>query len=193
MLDLFAEQRLADDAEMARCSLQAVCDPRTLPDTHEADERQLAALLGPEKLARFDTYQESLLERKQVIHLRSRLDAANMLSDADSERLITALSQERYRIQEELSFSGESFAVYGGSFGATLVPGINGGGSASDAARLELAATYNRRTRARAAQILTPAQTRALEQIQDEALTGVRRSLEYEALSRATQMTGAAN
>jgi hypothetical protein len=81
---------------------------------YEQDEREdqekLAALLGPDKHARFQEYMESRATRLQVDQLRPQFTGNDLLRDDQVEPLIAALHVERARFEQELREYRESIS-----------------------------------------------------------------------------------
>ena len=131
---------------------------------HDAD---LAALLGSERFQRFETYKQSLPERRRVNAFRAELDQASALNEETGERLISALASERLRAQAE---AGPESA----DDPDTMVWGIASGGSVKiktndpnlvESATAQLA-SHDKRMAQAAAPTLSTAQFQAFTEFQ---------------------------
>jgi hypothetical protein len=175
LIDVLAEQYLAESEAFARCTLQPPCNYRALSaDSRAVQQRAITDLLGAEKQERFEEYTYSSTERHMVSRfLRDKIPAGSQLSEEDSERFIAALADERKLVETEIKQRGlEPFfhPMEGVAFAfstSIFEPG-------NSAERLREAAEYNRRIHARAKAILTPQQLAAFEQMQEAAIVGLK-------------------
>lgn len=174
LIDLLALQQAENQARYARCELDGPCDVQKIGQ-YGADTttQEIANLLGPEGQQKYSQYRMSVSEREGVTQFRSRLADPTHLPDDTAEALITALADERTRISTEASQRGVSLDGIGNGNGMVWIS------TASDSpeARFESAKENSRRFRARAADVLTPAQMRTFEEMQDELLLSMRHQL----------------
>ena len=106
VLSVEAEQTLKDEARRARCRLDPSCNVQSLPIDLQSQQKAIKELLGAEKFDEYERYQQTLYQRLEVRELRSRLDAANVLSDEQAEALIAALYEEGERYAAEARAMG---------------------------------------------------------------------------------------
>jgi hypothetical protein len=174
MIALLALQQAENQARYARCYLDSPCEVEKMdrygPDTAT---QEIANLLGPEGQQKYAQYQTSVAEREAVAQFRTRLGDATHLRDENAEALIDVLADERQRISEEASQRGTGLTGIGNGVGMVWV---SEAGASADA-RYESARENSRRLRARAAEVLTPAQMRAFDEMQDELLLSTRQQL----------------
>lgn len=125
-------------------------------DRLEAD-REIAALVGESKLQEFREFESTLAERHQVKELRlALLDSSEPLMGDKTERLISALHQERLRFEEELAAMSTAQAAEPQSmeFLATNSEYV-----------LERLAEFERRQLKAAGALLSPGQLKAYREI----------------------------
>jgi hypothetical protein len=184
LLELFALQHLESQERHARCAQQPDCADLA-PNYPDPREREIADLLA-DRQARFEAYRNSLGEREAVTQLRARLPEGQTLSEANAEHLIAALADERNRLHQEAAARGSGLTD--SSVGAGLVFSAAEGGSLEQ--RYETARQNSQRLRDRAAPYLTPAQRRAFDEMQDEALLSLRSQLRNKELFTAGNGSG---
>jgi hypothetical protein len=125
--------------------------------------------------------------RLQVRELRSRLDAANGLSDEQTEALVAAMRDERDQFETEARETGRSMSYFGSRIGAVMAASqASGSEPLSDAEVLDSAQDFATRLRKRAADVLSAEQMRQFVAIQDEQLTQVKMMLRQRADARAS-------
>lgn len=188
LIDVLAEQFFARSEAYARCTLQPPCDYRVVSrETSAAQQTALTGLLGPERARRFEQYTYSDVERGLVAnYLRGRFPAGSELSEAESERFIAALADERGLVETEIKQRGLepfSYPMEGVAFTFSSSPFQPG----SSDERLKEAADYNRRIHARAEAVLTQDQLAAFEQMQEAAIVGLKFWLRKQERDLATQ------
>jgi len=177
LLALLGEQDLRNEEQELR---DVIAGRRFTKDTAVLDddvEDKLDALLGDERKKRWDTYQDTLPERRSVIDLRARL-GDTPLGEAAAQQLTEAMRDERARFATETrQFTGPS--SYNDSY-----PEYARLKSEDLAARLKFreeqiarAADYYTRIRERAAAFLTVQQLQRLEQIHESKLANLRANL----------------
>ncbi len=163
LLELLANQFIEMRKTGLQCKYESDCGTR-LPALREAQQLELATLLGPEGKQRFDDYIQSRQERLGVNSLRGRLTDKNRLADAQAEALVLALADERKRVSDEfvqrgetetMAFEGVPFSFSAGMTYETL---------------MEQAQAYHARLRKRAAGVLTPGQLSVYDQMVAEKM-----------------------
>jgi hypothetical protein len=193
LIDVLAELHLSQDEAFARCAVNPPCDYGHVGrDAATARQVAIALLLGADKQQRFEEYEYSSVERWMTTRmLGDSLPTGSRLTDEQSERLIAALADERKLVEAEIRQEGSepySFPMEGVAFTFHKNPYD----SADIADMLKEAADYNERIHARAKAILTPAQLTAFEQMQDQAIVGVKSQLQQRTRDLATQSPAAA-
>jgi hypothetical protein len=188
LIDLLAEQHLAQTEAYARCTLRPPCDYRTVSrESNAAQQQALTDLFGAEKQRRFEQYTYSNVERGMVSRfLRDRIPAVSQLSDEQAEQFVTALADERRLVEAEIKQRGLEPFVYpmeGVAF--AFQNNVYQPGNTDDV--LKEAADYNRRIHARAKAILTSQQLAAFEQMQEAAIVGVKYRLRQQERDLATR------
>jgi hypothetical protein len=178
LVEAMAERNLVRAQRRLECQVDPACDEKAL--TQAGSRQDLAELLGPEMYARFQAFSESSRERGQVADLRSQLTAPNALSDAQADRLITALSAERQKYataaaQNGLELQGQ---IFGPAAGLSLQSASTRGATDPFAERVESATRYNQRILEIASTVLTAGQLAELKVMQGNKLQ------EYEELLR---------
>jgi hypothetical protein len=173
LIDVLADQYLAQSEAFARCTLQPPCDYQAVSrEASAAQQLAITDLLGAEKQQRFEQYTYTNLERGMMSYfLRDKIPAGRRLSDEQAEQFIEALAEERRHVETEITQRGlEQPFVYpmeGVVF--TFQNSVFEHGNTDE--RLKEAADYNRRIHARAT-ILTPQQLAAFEQMQEATIVG---------------------
>jgi hypothetical protein len=173
-LELQARQQLDMQEAHSRCMVDPACqlrDMRWSSDDFHGDE--IASLLGPEGMQKFETYKNTMGEREAVSQLKSRLPDSQRLGDDRSEQLITALAQEREALNQEAYRSGSGMTGFGIGAGMVFAP-------ADDRPfeeRYEAARQYSQRLRNRAAQYLNAEQQRVFNEMQEDTLLSLRSAL----------------
>jgi len=171
LLDLLAEQMTAGSAASLRCQFTKGCDLRTQGDPDELlRKRQIEDLLGAEKSERFQTYQQTLMQRGEVNRFREQLPAEHSMSDEQREQLIAALAEERSRLMAEVDRQGAALEGVGLVGGMLYYPSTD----TTTEQRFESASRFSMSVRERAAQILSKPQTVIFNQMQDDGLAGIR-------------------
>lgn len=176
LIDVLADGELARREAFARCALQQPCDYNVISrETSEAQQTALSALLGAEKLERFEQYTYSGIERQMVAQfLRDKIPAGSQLSEGQSEQFVSALADERRAVEAEIKQRGLepfSYPMEGVAFTFQSNPFVE---DVNSGELLKEAADYNRRIHARAKSILTPQQLTAFEQMQEAAIVGIK-------------------
>lgn len=106
VVDLAIDQQLrsVDDPPPIANSMEDIQRLQAIQEQREReDQEKLLAVLGPEKLARFEEYMQTRASRMQVDEFRSQLPAADALRDDQVEPLIAALHVEDSRMRDEMS------------------------------------------------------------------------------------------
>ncbi len=166
LLTLLAEQQVELQEKFSRCTLDGNCDVHANPHLNDPRAQEIAALLGTDRQQRFDTYQNTLMERESVAHLQTRLADSTRLPDGDAEALIAALADEREKIHQE---AAERHAgVNGVGFGAGMI--FFSSDAQSTEEKLASAQANARRMRDRAAAVLTAEQLRVFDEMQAELM-----------------------
>ena len=177
LLALLGEQDLRNEEQELR---DAIAGRRFTKDTAALDDdidQKLNTLLGDERMKRWDSYQDTLPERRSVIDLRERLGGAP-LNDAAAQQLTEAMRDERAR------FATETRQIAGASTYNDSYPERARLNSEDLAARLkfredQIARTveYYARVRERAAAFLSGQQLQRLEDMQESTLANLRANL----------------
>ena len=174
LIELLAQQQLDQQEKFARCSVDSSCDFQPIGrDAAGANERELTNLLGAERRQEFEQYRNTMGERRSVTELRTRLSDADYLPEEKAEALIVALADERNQISVDASKRGGGVTGIGNGSGMIL---ITPSGSSPEA-QFASAQENSRRLRTRAAEVLTPAQMRAFDEMQEELLRSTRQQL----------------
>jgi hypothetical protein len=184
---MLAERTLQRMEARLRCELGVNCVPGPNSATiKELDRQEMAVLLGEEKVARYEQYLGSTVERNTVGFMRTRLSEADPLSDTQAERLINALTEENHRFTEAAKLEGTEITTEGLEAGRILAAGKIQ--TAEGRARmLESGTEYARRLHDRAAEILTPAQLIEFDEMQEETLRSLRERLKFDELRESTR------
>jgi hypothetical protein len=178
LLDLLARQELQYQKSMYECALDRGCDPMpVLGARHEQATRQeLDDLLGPEKAQRFANYKDNWQERRTVTQMRGELSDSVRLTDAQADKLIDMLGEERRRIVSEWQQEGGDAAGMGNQYGF-----VSHSTKAQSLEEFQAQATeLQRRQRERAARFLTAGQLAAFVQQQKYALDMASGGWEYQ-------------
>jgi hypothetical protein len=173
-IELQARQQIDMQEAHARCMADPACQPQDMrwsPNDFHGDE--IASLLGPDGMQKFETYKNTMGEREAVSQLKSRLPDSQRLGDDRSEQLITALAQEREALNREAYGNGLGMTGFGIGAGMVFAP-------ADDRPfeeRFEAARQYSQRLRDRAAQYLNAEQQRVFNEMQEDTLMSLRSAL----------------
>jgi len=166
-LELLAQQQLQDQEGGARCMLDPQCQSQSqYQNWGNANSPEMKALLGTERLQRFENYKSSLNERHAVTQFRNRLAESNRMDNETSEKLILALARERESIQREISGSGAGVNSFGLG-GVTVISPVD---NRPVEQKVEAARQYSQRLRDSAAAYLDAEQLRAFGEMQEETL-----------------------
>jgi hypothetical protein len=187
LIDILADQHVAQEEAFARCTLQPPCNYGAAGrESNAARQAAVTELLGTEKQQRLDEYEYTGIERSMVSpFLRDRIPAGSPLTDEQSERLVAALADERKLVETEIKQSGsEPFSSPMEGVAFTFSNSIFDGNTAG---RLKEAADFNERIHARAKAILTPPQLAAFEQMQEQAMVGIKSQLQQVERDRVTR------
>jgi hypothetical protein len=164
VVGLLAEDMQLQQENYARCVLDSGCDMMNIPDSQDHSQ-ELIALLGADKYAQLYQFRATLTEWQTVVQLRGRLSEANYLGDANAERLMKSLTEEREHYYREVQQQGANTAGFGNGSGMVYYT-VDG----PVEQQLASAAHYSQRMRARAADALNSEQLRAFNQLQDDLL-----------------------
>jgi hypothetical protein len=176
MLSLLTRHRL----EMQDWSVQR--RPGDSADSSEILRRQkqeITDLLGYDKSQKYERYEMTMPERQQLRALRARLDEASPLKEEQATRLVEAMYQERSRYIEELLQSPDA-GGYGLDYPITAFPKNMDAASQLTFAEAQMSHTedFVQRMHGIAATVLTPAQLRRFDQLQEFQLTSERANVE---------------
>jgi hypothetical protein len=162
-LEVIASQELGLREKWSRCALEAGCRfPGDDSGIGESMRLEAAALVGTETYRKFETFRDSQGERQSVALLRGRLGDQDHMSDAQAERLALALADERKSMEMDRANMVEGLTSFG-SGGLSIYAG-------DGLEAMAAADALNRRTRDRAAQVLTPGQLAVFDQMRDDAM-----------------------
>jgi hypothetical protein len=127
-------------------------------ESQRANDAELAALLGKQKLAQWKEYQASLQTRHQVERLRTTLSAGpEPLREDQIQPLVAAMYAEQELVKEELSDYTATLTWSGGMEGKSH--------SRRNERHAQLAAAANDRIRTAAASILSQQQLETLDEM----------------------------
>jgi len=163
---MLADEQLQAQEHWARCAADSGCDPKAQPFNYVDRTQEYQAMLGVEGAEALTQFRKSIGERDAVIQLRGRLTDSNFLPEAQAEKLIAALSEERERFSLEAEARGAKVKGWGTNLGMLMYTEDSG----VPEQYIAEAAQYNKRLLARASSILTPAQLAAYTQMQNELL-----------------------
>jgi hypothetical protein len=166
LVTLLAEDQLRMQEHWARCAVKSDCDPKTQPPLNLDRAQEYQAMLGADGTEAFTQFGKSIAERDSVIQLRGRLADSNFLPEAQAEKLIAALAEERERFGQEAAARGAKTSGWGTNLGMLWFTEDSG----LPEQYVVEAAQYSQRLRARASSILTPAQLATYSQMQNELL-----------------------
>lgn len=180
-LDLKAEVSFDYGEKMARCAVTPGCDAIPTSSAASAEvEQRLRDALGAEKFDRLRSYEDALVERRAVTHMRGQLPDSAYLSDDVAERLIAALSEERRRYQAQNSTDELAPDGFGTTDGMLYYMA-----QSTPEESLASAEEFARRMHRQATPILDRRQLAEFDQMQRRLLMGLREQLADEA-SRKT-------
>jgi hypothetical protein len=185
LLDRLAEHYIRNVEAQYQCALIPNCDPMTaISEQREANRRDLSDMLGADKAQQFYNYRDNIPERRSVAAFRGDLPDSLRLSDAQSEKLVEVLGDERRLVLNEWKQHG---AKYGGIADETGSVSIYYPSTAQSVEqRVAEATEYQRRQRERAAQVLTAGQLEAFMQRQKDMLDMARDSLGHDVHSEVS-------
>ena len=177
LLALLSEQDLRNEEQELR---DAIAGRRFTMDTAALDDdvdQKLNALLGEERMKRWDSYQDTLPERRSVIDLRARLGGVP-LSESVAQQLTEAMRDERARFATETrQLAGTS--TYNDSYPERARLDSEDLGARLKFREDQIARTveYYARIRERAAAFLSVEQVQRLEDIHESTLANLRANL----------------
>jgi len=166
LVSLLAEEQLELQAHWARCAVDSECDPRNQRSPNIDHTQEYQAMLGAEGAEAFTQFRNSISERDTVVQLRGRLPDSSFLPEAQAEKLIGALAEERKSYSQEAAERGAKPIGWGTNLGMLMYTEDSG----LPEQYVVEASQYSQRLRTRAASILTPTQLAAFAQMQDELL-----------------------
>jgi hypothetical protein len=179
LLDLLGDQDLRNEEQEIRAAIEgrrATLDAGALDDDLD---KKLNALLGPERMKRWDDYQDTLPERRAVIDLRSRLGDTDAMNDATAKQLLEALHDEREQFAAETAQLAGGPSSYNDSY-----PEFARLKSDDVSARLkfreeqiERTVAYFARIRERVTPLLSEQQLRRLADLQESRVANLRANL----------------
>lgn len=177
LLDRLAESNLRYAEAIYRCNQDPACDIGTTARNQiQANQRELVELIGNEKAQRLEDYRDNYQERNNVAGLRGELPDSLRLSDAQAEKLVDALGDERRRMIKEWEQRGARYSGMSNMYGSLYFPDA----TQDLEQRVTEASEYQRRQRDRAAQVLTSGQLEVFTKQQEAMLEIARGSWEYE-------------
>jgi hypothetical protein len=166
LVTLLAEEQLQFQEHWARCAVDTACDPKNPRDPNIDHTQEYQAMLGADGAEAFTQFRNSIGERDAVIQLRGRLPDSSFLPEAQAEKLIVALAEERERYSQDAAARGAKTSGWGTTLGMLMYTEDSG----LPEQYIVEASQYSQRLRTRAAGILTPAQLAAYVQMQNELL-----------------------
>jgi hypothetical protein len=171
LLDLLVEQGMATQEDGARCVLDPACKGWNADSSlRDAQQLEMAALVGADKQQRLVEYNKSLMERNNVTQLRARMPDGEPLSTQQSEMLIAALADERQRFEGELSQRGADITSVSGF---ATVFGFAGDRRSVDE-KMADAGAYAERLRERAGKLLSRGQLAVFDEAQANSMENLR-------------------
>jgi hypothetical protein len=174
-LDLYALQQLDMQEKSARCTLDPDCSMQeAFRDMQDVRGSEINDLLGPERTAKLQQYQNTMAEREAITQLRSRMPDSLRLNDNKAEQLISALAEEREAMHREAVQQGRNMNGFGIGAGLVHAPDESAG---TFEERYEAARENSQRLRQRAATYLTGEQLRIFNEMQDETLLSLRSTM----------------
>ena len=176
LLDTLATSDLRYAEAIYHCNTNPTCDLQSAISTQmKANRQELVGILGDEKTQRLENYRDNYMERNSVASFRSGLPDSMPLSDAQAEKLVDALGEERRRMVKEWQQRGEQISGMGNSWGSLTYPGTQ-----DIEQRVAEATEFQRRQRDRAAEVLTPAQLEIFTKQQEQMMDIARGSWGYD-------------
>ena len=166
LVSLIADEQLQAQMSWARCAVDPACDPKNQRNPNIDRTQEYQAMLGMDGAEAFTQFRSSIGERDAVVQLRGRLPDSSFLPEAQAEKLIVALKEERERFSQEAAARGAKTMGWGTTLGTLWYTEDSG----LPEQYIVEASQYSQRLRGRAAGILTPAQLAAYSQMQDELL-----------------------
>jgi hypothetical protein len=166
LVSLLAQEQLEFQEHWARCAVDSACDLKNQRNPNIDHTQEYQAMLGTDGAEAFTQFRSSISERDTVVQLRGRLPDTSFLPEAQAEKLISALSEERTRFNEEATARGANPSGWGTNLGMLMYTEESG----QPEQYVVEASQYSQRLRSRAAAILTPTQLAAFAQMQDELL-----------------------
>jgi hypothetical protein len=171
LMNMLVEHEMHALEARYQCALAANCDVMASGrPVYQANRRELIDFLGAEKAQQFDNYRDNLAD------WRGDLPDSLRLSDAQTEKLVEVLGDERRRIAKEWEQRGAGENGMSNQYGSIQFPSTAQGAEQ----RIAEASEYQRRQRERAAQVLTAGQLEAFTERQKEVLDLARGAWEYE-------------
>ena len=184
LMDQIAEHQMHWLERRYRCQLEPGCDEMTAMKGIGAErERELTDILGPEKYQQFNEYLDNQQERRAVMRLRGELPDALRMTDAQAEKLVAELGEERRRTLKEWEQSGASPESVNSEYGQLYHSSM----AQDSEQRVAEATGLLRRQHDRAAQVLTAGQLKLFDERQAAALEHARRIWQSRAQVENTQ------
>lgn len=181
LLSAEAEQALKSQARFANCRLDPSCSVDSMRRSGlvdpKSEQKPIEDLLGAEKFSEYESYLNTITDRRQVRELNARLSSADALSDEQAEALVTAIREERERFAAEAEQVGRRISAFGTQTGAVMAATEGTGDPPLDSEVLSSAREFSQRVRDRAAKLLTLEQMRQFDELQEETLTRTQWSL----------------
>ena len=123
LLDTLAASNLRYAEAMYHCNQDPTCDIGTAAKNQmQANRRELVELLGTEKAQRLEDYRDNYQERNNVASFRSDLPDSLRLSDAQAEKLVDVLGEERRRMIKEWELRGDRYSGMANMYGSLYFP-----------------------------------------------------------------------
>jgi hypothetical protein len=175
LVGMIAEWQLERSVALARCSLEPMCNRKDSVQDVEVIRGEIASYLGAERYARYRAYRDEAEERGAVDHLRSQLQGSSWMTNAQAQKLVAALADERRSFVAEVKDGGGRVESYGAYAMAARAQRATGKPHLAD---IESATRFHERMRQRAADHLTPEQLQTFSEMQDASLASLRKQLE---------------
>jgi hypothetical protein len=182
LMDLLTDQQLEVMKARYDCALQPGCDMLNVLQTLMPEQRRaVEALLGDARMGQLEKFTDNSAVRASVSYLRTTLPESQRITDAQSEKLVEALGDERREVISEIQQRGAMYGAVMSNQGQIVFSST----SESAEQKYDEARAYQRRMNDRAAGILNSQQLSAYRQMQEQWLETMRKRWEKEAAAPA--------
>lgn len=188
--DVYATINIDLQQRMLECEADPSCDARAMGESLvKSAQEDFTSLLGPERSAKAQAFEEASEERMRLQAFRDRLAPADRPSSEQMARLTLALAAERQQFDRDAESRNEkvdAFTPASVSFfelRSAAVPGS----SDEPAQRLESATRYGERLRKQASEVLSGASLTAFKDGQERALAAYRARIREKEIADAAR------